>query len=664
MIAMPPNTQIAKVNESKYDAGYGDLWYWWRNVRYLMREQMLAGLVVLVVIMAADAVLYHTATRVYKSSAAFVVDQSPFQFAMNPNDAEGGQLLVESIFSSITSFDMREVIAQRLHVAPEKVCIVGLGPRKLSLRSPDEVNITVESVKGSRVATIETSASNAEFAAQAANAVLDEILALNRLGGRLADLNQRIQAEQTEVNQYAQNVTTADATRAQLEQQVLGIDRHEKMGGTLETAPGFADDQAWNDLQKKRIDADSAYSAQLQVSSQGPQLRALAGAKENVDAQIEAYLRNKAVGMRSAYTDAQARVATLKADLQQQMTTLTALQREKTQLANAVGDFKLRRQLGLFDPNANASESGIIVVFDRARAAWKPSSPLGVMYLTAGIGLALFLCPAVMVVRHNMDRAIKYPQQIELASGVPCLAVIPVPDRSSQAKRAYMIDKDTVSGLSFLRNRLLRGDSLGYDNHIVSFMDLGASRPSANSVAQLGWLLATSGKRTLLVDLDCRNPRLATALSAPDGHGLSEWVSSDEPLANFIQKTEVPEMGLLQPGKNISDLDARLARRHLSQELEKLRSSWNYILIYAPSLLENPHLLLAAPGDSPVISLVEYGKATVDDLNEAVTLAESFQLRFAGVILHHFPARKSKGAHSLFGLGPHRYVLGDSGRAS
>jgi hypothetical protein len=271
--------------------------------------------------------------------------------------------------------------------------------------------------------------------------------------------------------------------------------------------------------------------------------------------------------------------------------------------------------------------------------------------------LALVLCPGLMFFRHNMDRTIKYPQQIEVASGVPCLAVIPRQTQKNTAAKPYIPGREIVSGLSYLRNRLLRGSSMGFDNHIVSFMDLGTSETSVDWVAQLGWLLASSGKATLLIDLDFKNPRLAKLLQLPEEHGLSEWVASEAPLSEYIQKSEVTGMGLLQPGRNLRDLDVQLARRHLAQELEKLRQTWQYILIYAPSLLENPHLLLAAPSDSPIISLVEYGKATLDDLNEAVALSESFNFRFGGVILHDFPVRQSGKSRYIFGLGPHRYVF-------
>lgn len=658
MIARPPITEIPKTSDNTYESAYGDIWYWWRNISYMLREQFLVGIIVLVIIFAGALALYMSATRLYRSQASFVVDQSPFQFGVNQNDVEGSRLLLQSIISSITSNDMRDVIAERMKVPSQNIAIVGLGPHGSALSGPDQVNIEVTTERGSRVANIDGYSANPQFACDATNAVLDEILGLNRIGGRLNELNQQIAAAQSEVNQYIQNVSAADANRAQLEQDVLGIERHMRAGGSLESAPAFVQDQGLLDLQKKRIDADSAYSAQTQISVQGQQLRALAGSKANVDSQIDSYLHNKEIGVRSAFDDAQARVASLKDDLAQEDEVLNGLQREKTQLSNAVGDFKLRRQLGLFKPDAQANEADVIVVFDRARPAWKPSKPLLLSYLGAAFILSLILCPGVMFLRHNIDRSIKYPQQIEMASGVPCLAVLPAPTGfRSASTQSYVPEQDTVSGLSYLRNQLLRSSLMGYDNKVVSFMDLGTSEASSDWVTQLGWLLASSGKTTLLVDLDFKNPRLANVLHLPIERGLSEWVSSDAPLSTFIQKTEVDQLGLLQPGKDRRDLDIQLSRHPLAPELEKLQETWDYILIYAPSLLKNPHLLLAAPGDSPIISLVEYGKATLDDLEEVVGRCEACHFRFAGVVLHHFPIERLHKRKNIFGLGPHRYVF-------
>ena len=262
-----------------------------------------------------------------------------------------------------------------------------------------------------------------------------------------------------------------------------------------------------------------------------------------------------------------------------------------------------------------------------------------------------------MFLRHNLDRSIKYPQQIELTSGVPCLAVLPATSFGSEKMQSYVPERDTVSGLSYLRNQLLRSSLMGFENRIVSFMDIGTSEASSNWVVQLGWLLASSGKPTLLVDLDFKNPRLGSVLNIPEGQGLAEWVKSDATLGSFIQKTEVAQLGLLQPGQGTRDLDVQLSRRPLAPELEKLQASWDYILIYAPSLLKDPHLLLAAPGDTPIISLVEYGRATLDDLDEVIGRCESCHFRFAGVVLHHFPIARLHKRKNVFGLGPHRYVF-------
>ena len=638
-----------KPTDSRPEPAYGDLWYWWRNLSYMLREQFLVGIAVALAIGVIDAGLYISAPRIYKSQASFVVDQSPFQFAINQNDAEGSRLLLESITSSITSFDMEEVIAQRLGVPSKNVCILGLGPKALSLKDPTEVNISVLAGRGGRVASIEASSSDPKFASDAANAVLDEILGLNRLGGRLNEVNQQIQTAQAEVTQYAQNVIAADAARSQLEQDTLGIERRIKAGGSLESAPAFVRDEGLLELQKKRIDADAAYYAQTQISVQGQQLQALKGAKSSVDLQIRDYLDNKAIGVRSAFDDATARLASANADLKKEEDVLNELQREKTEFSNAVGDFKLRRQLGLFNSNATATEADVIVVFDRARPAWKPASPDPISYTVAGLVLAFFLCPGFMFLRHNIDRTIKYPQQIELASGVPCLAVMPEPAGDQRyPDETYLPERDIVSGLSYLRNQLLRSTAMGHANRIVSFMGLGTSEASSDWVAKLGWLLASSGKSTLLVDLDFDNPRLEKLLHLPRGRGLSEWAVSDEPLSNFIQKSEVPQLSLLQPGKDLPDRDVQLSRRPLASELTKLQATWDYILIYAPSLLENPHLLLAAPADTPIISLVEYGNATLDDLDEAIARCESCHFLFAGVVLYHFPIRRTRNPQERF----------------
>jgi capsular polysaccharide biosynthesis protein/Mrp family chromosome partitioning ATPase len=645
---------------------YGHISFWWNNLTYLVREQFWILIVVVVVVMGLDFLVFKLSTRVYASKGTFVVDQSPFQFTGTGSGGTGteddSRLLLQSIISGIQSEDMREIIADRLNVAPRNISFLGFDTKIQSLSEPDTVNIDASSERTSRVAIIEADASDPEFAAKAANAVLDELSGLNRLAGRIDSMNEQIKVVQDKVDAYATSESGFEADRVALEQKMLGLKQHLAAGGSLSSSPAFSDDPGLLELIKKKIDADSAYHAQAQVSVRGEQLTALEGQEDSVNDQIDAYLADRKIGLDSAYQEATQKVAALQASVKAQTDLLTDLGNQKATLIKAIGDFKLRRKLGIFDDNSPDQEAGVIVVLDRAHAPLKPSKPNVLLDAAIGIFLCVVLAPPLMFLRHSLDQRIRSPLQIEWSAGVHCLAVLAQSSHKAEIKaNPDQLEKEAYAGLTFLRNQLLRESVIGAQNQIIAFTDVGRSQ-AGEWVARLGWLMAQADKPTLLVDLDLQRPTLSQALNIPPGPGLYEWVKSSEPLSHFVSKTKVSNLGLIQPGAHSADLDTFLSRRPLAPHLTELAKDWPFIFIYAPSLVRAPNLLLAAPHDCPVVSLVHFNKSTMTELQEEISQCDSYHFRFAGVVLHHYPL---KGSHrNKSRIGSHHYIYELKNRAA
>jgi len=641
----PPRTEVP----------YGQVLFWWNNLVYLVQEQFWILIAVVAVVFVVDYAAYHSATRVYSSKGTFMVDQSPFEFTGNQPTPDDGRVLLQSVISSVQSEDMREIVAGQLHVPPQNISMVGFDAKGQTLKQPDTVNIEMTLEKTGRVAGVEADSSDPEFAANAANIVLDELSVLNRLAGRIDSMDEQIKVVQAKVEKYADAVSGFEADRVALEQRMLGLKNHLAAGGSMESSPAFADDPGLLELVKKRIDADAAYHAQAQVSVRGDQLTALKGQEDNVEVQISSYLHDRKIGLESAYHEASEKVTALQASLKQQTDLLNDLGNQKATLIKAIGDFKLRRELGISNSDKTAeNEAGVIVVLDRARAASRPSKPSFLLYVAIGCCLCAAIAPALMFLRHNLDQRIRSPLQVEWSAGVHCLAVVAEPSQRADSRRGpASIEKETLAGLTYLRNQLLRQSIVTDQKQIIAFTDLGKSQES-DLVAKLGSLMAQADQSTLLVDLDFETPHLHKTLNIPEGPGLYEWVKSSDSLSKFVSRTEVPNLGLIQPGRHSADLDMFLSRRPLAPHLAELGKEWPFIFIYAPPLVKAPNLLLATPQDCPVVALVHYNQANLSDLREEIAQCDTYHFRFAGVVLHHFPLQGFYRNKSR--IGSHRYI--------
>jgi succinoglycan biosynthesis transport protein ExoP len=327
------------------------------------------------------------------------------------------------------------------------------------------------------------------------------------------------------------------------------------------------------------------------------------------------------------------------------------------QTARALYDNFVQRQM-------QAAQQQSLPITD-ARVITNATPPEGASHpkipLVLGLGLAAGLGAGVSIafVRELLNRSIRNKRQLEKASGIPCLGLLPKvktkairqtsadrkggprevhPRRTELAfvtRAPFSQFAEGIRSIKLSADLNLAGGEGGVVLGVVSSLPSeGKSTVSAN----LAFLAAQTGSRVLLIDCDMRNPSLTSGLAPRAEAGLRQVLDRTADSIEALLWTHtgtglhfLPAAALKQVPENTSGL---LSSPGMDQLLRAARSHYDYIVLDFAPMLPVVDVRAAAHLVDGFVLVAEWGKTPLDAITEAVSLSSAVRTRMLGSILN------------------------------
>ena len=619
----------------------------------------------------------------------------------------------------LNSRAIAERVAQRLRLIGNPQFYAGMGvPAPKPTASQQQVrdytlnllnqNELADMTQASRLATISFTSIDQQLSARIANAWANEFIQANLqrrydssayardfISGQLAEAKAKLEQSERDLNAYARQVglirtrdpapttgdadsggTTGSVTTASLLQMNTALNQAQVnrmaaeqrwkalSSGNLLGAPEvlanstitslLADRaRAEAELQRERARHLDDYPSVVQGKAQ------VAG----INQQINAVAQSIRTSVKEQYDAAVQAESNLKGELSQLKGTSLEEQDKSVQYNLLAREADTNRSLydGLLqrfkELNAAAGISASnISIIDAAEPPSIPSSPVLVNNMLIALLAALALSALVILIRFQLDDAVRVPEDIEEKLGMPLLGVIPKAEDTTPA--AALADPKSAVSESYnsLRGSLLYSTATGLPRSLLITSSQPSEGKSTTSLA-VATGLARLGKKVLLLDVDMRRPALHAVIGVPNDHGMSSLLTAQDTLADVVRQTEEPNLQVITSGPVPPSPTELLSSGRLTQLLRELSETYDVVILDSPPVLGLADAPLMSAIVDGVMLVVQSDRSRRGSLRASLRRLRAMQPNVLGAVLTMFDASKSGNRYSeYYGYNYYRYT--------
>ena len=299
---------------------------------------------------------------------------------------------------------------------------------------------------------------------------------------------------------------------------------------------------------------------------------------------------------------------------------------------------------------ANASEDKFVL--DQARQLGeKPTSPnkmmIYFMALVSGLGLPL----GIVLLMNTINDRIKGLRDIHQHSKIPVIGVV----LSNKEKIRLLSSAHVGSPLaeSFRTIRMHVRDLLPNRKcRVVGVTSTWSGEGKTFCAANLASMIALSGHKVLILDLDLRKADLHKNFNANNKRGFSEYLQGTEPVENVLQNTEVSNLSLITAGLSSFQAVDLLESKKFSEAMATFKEMYDFIIIDTPPFGETPDYILLKEYIDLTLYIVRHKRTTTSSLSRINEMFNSGRIKNVEIVVNDVSQKQSYGlGDDTFGYG-------------
>ncbi|TXL75719.1 polysaccharide biosynthesis tyrosine autokinase [Vineibacter terrae] len=273
-----------------------------------------------------------------------------------------------------------------------------------------------------------------------------------------------------------------------------------------------------------------------------------------------------------------------------------------------------------------------------------PSFPPKALLVFLGAVGGILVGAAVALMREGADRTFRRADQIVAATGLPVIAMVPQLTGGTPPQ-VHVLRKPTSPFSESLR-RLHIGLELSEVAESPKTILVTSATPAEGKsvlVASLGRLLASNGKRILLVDCDWRCPKLHQLFRCSNRNGLAGLLTSETAaLDDFVHHDALSGVDVVTAGEWTPQSTHLLTSERMRIVLDALAPDYDQIILDTPPVLVGAEVLAFTRMVEKVVFVVRWGhtrrEATLEGLKQVIEA----QADVAGVVMSRVVPKQYK----------------------
>lgn len=546
-----------------------------------------------------------------------------------------------------------------------------------------QVNVT--SLGRSHVLSVEAESQNPKTAAAIANTLAEAYLRQQQkekldvtdqaekfLAGRIAELRQQVEKSDQAVEEYRKKNnlyrgTSAGVTSQQLTElnsqliiaQTAKAEAESRLreAQTVKGASASSDatpevlrspliaalKQAQAEAERKMADLSASYG------EQHPRMANLRAEINDTRKKIRIEIDRTIQSLRQEAGSANARYGALKANFDQAQKQMGTVNEQSIPLDALERDAAVNRKLlenmlsrAKETTGQEALQQPDAKLISTAAPSTRPSfPPRSLIVFLGGVG-GFLIGMLIALLREGSDRTFRLGEQVETATGLPVLAMVPNL-RGHAAPTAHVL-RMPVSPYSEALRKVYIGLQLSESDHSPKTVMFASATPAEGKsvlIASLGRMLASNGRRVLLIDCDWRRPSLHRYFNRENRGGLASLLTGEDvALDRVIHNDALSGADVIVAGDLRPQASHLLTSDRMQALLRTFAKNYDLVMLDTPPVLVGAEVLTLSRMVEKVIFAIRWGKIRRETALEALKQLLDARADVAGVVLSRVDAER------------------------
>ncbi|HUC61329.1 MAG TPA: polysaccharide biosynthesis tyrosine autokinase, partial [Alphaproteobacteria bacterium] len=284
-------------------------------------------------------------------------------------------------------------------------------------------------------------------------------------------------------------------------------------------------------------------------------------------------------------------------------------------------------------------------IISRATVPGGPYYPRKNLMVMAALIVSAVVGMALAVVTELFDQGFRSLGQIESATGLPTLAMIPaLKEGESEGKRPHEVAVERPNSSYGEAIRTLRtGLLLTRIDHPPRTIMLTSSVPGEGKTSlalSLACSAARSAQKAIVIDCDFRHPNMHNYLEYPNKTGLTDFLAGQASLEDVVEIDPRSGVHFITAGSRAPNPVDLLGSQEMKKLLARLSSLYDIVVIDAPPVLPVSDALVLVRIVDKTVYLVRWEKTKRDTALNGLKMLVEAGADIAGICLTQVDLKK------------------------
>ncbi|MGD2137725.1 MAG: polysaccharide biosynthesis tyrosine autokinase [Gammaproteobacteria bacterium] len=562
----------------------------------------------------------------------------------------------------------------------------------------------VVSRKGdSRVINIQYTSEDPDMAARIVNTIADLYIAgqleakyeatrsaTKWLNERVEPLREKVRESETAIEQFRQRsglteskgITLNSQQMAELSTQLViaqtdyteaqarlrRINQLMNTPGAAESAPEVLNSSLIQSLRVQEAELERRIGElSTELGERHPTMVQLRAELGDLRSKIRSEVRKIVSGIKNEAEIARVRKASLEANLNKlkgldaennkDMVELHALEREAEAdqkllevLLSRLKETTSQEGISNFQPDARVISFGNVPI--------SPSHPKKIPILALMLFASTIVAVLYLSVSESSDQGFRSCEEIELQTGLPSLGFLPVlqkgwPERKPESMIMKRPESNFAESVRTLYSSTLLASSTGkVKSLLVTSAETGEGTTTIASC--LARTRALAGDKTLIVDLNLRNPDIHRTFDIKRSPGIIELLSGDFPLEEIVRRDPESGADIITAGAACLNPTDILMGHNLGTLIHILSDKYDFVIIDSAPIMAYPDTRLLLDKVDTTVFVVRWAQTKRKFVQKALAQITASRKQLVGVVLNMVDVKK----YSQYGYRSSGYYYG------